>query len=370
MSGDTELDTDTEMGAVGTSTTPARPKPTPRRRLRRRQSTVDRDTLDDTLDDSMDNTLDRTLNEIVSDSEPAPSSPDHMSPKSPRSRASIESPRGRTPALSPRGRISTPSPSPSTHSESQEEGWVPSHDPSWTLGPQHHQYVHAAAPYLIGVPGGPAWESLLASYIIFESLSSARPVSNLPVCLSSPPLTTHQGSPKLPAKPRPEEVGRWFRNGRRGFRKQDVPTIKSIRVFEKEWVEWWSAAQPEWRDTSDWPFEQEDADGHDWGGLIDGGKDGLYVVMVSLGWWVHAKDSSEDSKIDEAIEDVAWVIDSLVSLLSAAATATPTPPRTSQRGRRTKTAATPAPPRTTQRGKHAQTIKVGPPGKRAKRGHT
>ena len=131
-----------------------------------------------------------------------------------------------------------------------------------------------------------------------------------------------------------------------------MPVIKSVRIFEEKWVEWWSASQPEWRDTRDWPFVQEDADGRDWGGLADGGKDGLYVVMVSLGWWIHAHDSSKDSKIDEAIEDVTWVIDSLVSFLSAAATATPTPPRTTQRGKRT------------------QTIKVGPPPKRAKRGRT
>lgn len=50
-------------------------------------------------------------------------------------------------------------------------------NPSWTLGPQHRDYVHSAASYLAGVPGGPEWNDLLASYITFESLSSARAVS-------------------------------------------------------------------------------------------------------------------------------------------------------------------------------------------------
>ena len=55
--------------------------------------------------------------------------------------------------------------------------WTPTHQPSWSLGPQHNDYVHAAAPYLLGVPGGSMWEKLLTNYILFESLSSAVPVS-------------------------------------------------------------------------------------------------------------------------------------------------------------------------------------------------
>ena len=67
-------------------------------------------------------------------------------------------------------------PTPPTTS-SGESPWTPTHQPSWSLGPQHNPYVHVAAPYLIGVPGGPKWESLLVNYIVFESLSSAIPVS-------------------------------------------------------------------------------------------------------------------------------------------------------------------------------------------------
>jgi hypothetical protein len=60
---------------------------------------------------------------------------------------------------------------------SQAQAWSPTHTPSWSLGPQYGNYVHAAAPYLIGVPGGPGWEKLLANFIAFEGLSSSRPVS-------------------------------------------------------------------------------------------------------------------------------------------------------------------------------------------------
>ena len=89
---------------------------------------------------------------------------------------------------------------------------------------------------------------------------------------------------------------------------------------------WWSAAQPKWRDTSKWPFVQEDAGDGDWGDLADGGKDGLFLAVVSLGWWVLAQDAPEDSKVNEAIEDVTWVIKNLVSLLSTSATISSAPP--------------------------------------------
>ena len=55
----------------------------------------------------------------------------------------------------------------------QAEKWIATHEPSWSLGPQHRKYVHNAAPYLTGVPGGPEWEKMLASFITFESLSSS-----------------------------------------------------------------------------------------------------------------------------------------------------------------------------------------------------
>lgn len=68
-------------------------------------------------------------------------------------------------------------------------------------------------------------------------------------------------------------------------------------------------------------MQEEDAAGRDWGRLPDGGKNGLFLVMVSLGWWIHAQDPSEGSRLGDAIADVAWVINNLVSLLATKATA-------------------------------------------------
>jgi len=98
-------------------------------------------------------------------------------------------------------------------------------------------------------------------------------------------------------------------------------------------VAWWSATQPRWRDTSEWSFVQEDAGEGDWGDLADRGKDGIFLAVVSLRWWVLARDAHEDSKVDEAIEDVTWVIRNLVSLLSISATTGSAHPSSSTQGK-------------------------------------
>ena len=58
-------------------------------------------------------------------------------------------------------------------------GWLPQHVPTWTLGPQHPDYVRAAKSFLIGVPGRSEWVKLLEWWVTFESLSSSDPVSTL-----------------------------------------------------------------------------------------------------------------------------------------------------------------------------------------------
>ena len=75
------------------------------------------------------------------------------------------------------------------------------------------------------------------------------------------------------------------------------------------------------------PHERADAPRHDWSNFLDGGKDGLFLVVVSLGWWLHAQDPEVDSKIDVTIADVTWVLNNLVSFLSADAIAGSESPR-------------------------------------------
>jgi len=121
-------------------------------------------------------------------------------------------------------------------------------------------------------------------------------------------------------------------------------------------VAWWSATQPTWRDTSDWPLVQGDTNGRDWGSLTDGGKDGLFLALVSLGWWILARGTCEGSKVDEAIRDVTWVIGELNSHLSVTATA------------HSNTVDSSISPSALLRGKRPAPTKIGPSSRRAKRG--
>jgi hypothetical protein len=161
----------------------------------------------------------------------------------------------------------------------------------------------------------------------------------------------------MPSKPRPKQLSNWFQYSRRRFGKGDVPKIESIKVFETEWVKWWSAAQPPWRDTRSWPFERVSTAG-DWGKLPNGGKDGLYLVMISLGWWINARDPSNDSMLNDAIADVTSVIDNLVSFLAREITAAD--------GGESEPEPEPSPsiPSPTPSRKRRQSIKIGPPPKR------
>ena len=59
-----------------------------------------------------------------------------------------------------------------------------------------------------------------------------------------------------------------------------------------------------------------DAGGGDWGCLPDGGKDGLFLIVVSLGWWIGGQHRSMESKVWDTIEDVTWVIGRLISCLA------------------------------------------------------
>ena len=93
-----------------------------------------------------------------------------------------------------------------------------------------------------------------------------------------------QGPGKLPKDPHPAEVGQWFQIGCQGFLRKAIPKIESVKMYKDEWVMWWTAAQPEWRETEHWPFPQCKLAEEDWRDLFLSGKDGLFIVVMSLSW--------------------------------------------------------------------------------------
>lgn len=82
--------------------------------------------------------------------------------------------------------------------------------------------------------------------------------------------------------PCPSQIGWWFKYGQQ-FGKKKIPPIDSVEDFKDEWIQWWSAIQPQWRDTGDWLFTKEDTTRKDWGHLLDGGST-FKTLQRSLGW--------------------------------------------------------------------------------------
>lgn len=121
---------------------------------------------------------------------------------------------------------------------------------------------------------------------------------------------------KLSTSSRPDQVGWWFRIGRRAFDK--VPLIPSLNEYQRLWIAWWTALQPEWRVAGSWPFPQSSSADDPWEDLLIGGKDGLFVVVMTLAWWsIKFADADGDpSHLEAAISDVSWVLSNLISVLT------------------------------------------------------
>ena len=131
--------------------------------------------------------------------------------------------------------------------------------------------------------------------------------------------------------------------------------ISSLAAYEKFWIGWWTSLQPSWRHSDVWPLPRGPIGDGKWDELLVGGKDGLFVVVMALSWWIgeSAKTPGEGFGIMEAIADVSWVLSNLVSVLSdgddGQSGLSHTPASTS-------TEAT--------RGPH--NVRIGPPAKRAR----
>lgn len=93
--------------------------------------------------------------------------------------------------------------------------------------------------------------------------------------------------------------------------------------MRRELFVWWVSLQPPARIPKDFDFISEtsysrllrtDIDAGDWGELYRGSTNGLYRVIVCMGWWLEAAGKSLDPSFHELVEDVVWVIEILLTL--------------------------------------------------------
>ncbi|KAM6501765.1 hypothetical protein JOM56_001742 [Amanita muscaria] len=145
----------------------------------------------------------------------------------------------------------------------------------------------------------PKWVDLVSRWLRFEALGP-------PVCKN------------LPAKGRPEDVQWWIKRGK-AF--DNMPSIKKPVEFATIWWGWWKNLQPSWRrvDETD-NLSQVIPTDADWSCLLYGHSNGLAVVVMTLAWWIRAFEPAkfgicEHSRLVDAISDVGWVFQELVSVV-------------------------------------------------------
>ena len=104
-----------------------------------------------------------------------------------------------------------------------------------------------------------------------------------------------------------------MKTGKRSLEK--VPTIVDAHIYGSEWVEWWTAAQPQERETRQWPFSRETIGDMGWSKFPANGKDGIFLAVMGLSWWAPAIQSlDEAASFEEAVTDLDWVVQELVRI--------------------------------------------------------
>ncbi|KAJ2911622.1 hypothetical protein MD484_g8795, partial [Candolleomyces efflorescens] len=102
---------------------------------------------------------------------------------------------------------------------------------------------------------------------------------------------------------RPKEVAEHVKSKKKDF----VPKLL-LTKYGPQWAKWWGNQQPVWRFNDDGqPVLRVADDTADWKGMIKGGTAGLYLVVVSLAWWVTRVDGDDDL-LWLMVDDVAWVL--------------------------------------------------------------
>ena len=129
----------------------------------------------------------------------------------------------------------------------------------------------------------------------------------------------------LSSKGQPDAIHNWLKCH---CNLDDMPDVTHfVDDFATQWEEWYMHLQPDWRlDT-----HSEDASGSgislsqdppedaiisDWQDIKKGSQNGLFLLLLSLGWWgLGASDQGEDvlSWWACAFDDLRWVLEFLVS---------------------------------------------------------
>ncbi|KAI9064963.1 hypothetical protein FKP32DRAFT_1568831, partial [Trametes sanguinea] len=119
---------------------------------------------------------------------------------------------------------------------------------------------------------------------------------------------------RLPTQDRPLQLRQWIQAKRKY---SATPSISKVAEFGASCQLWWSTLQPQARGVT--------SDGHhkrpapplpveEWEGLRKGGPNGLFLVLLALGWWITAARGQrvEYDGAFKVVEDFIWVLENLI----------------------------------------------------------
>jgi hypothetical protein len=102
-------------------------------------------------------------------------------------------------------------------------------------------------------------------------------------------------------------VAPWLKSGRKYDTPPDIPDRAK---YAAAWWTWWIAQQPKWREAR--KLLRDTRKGETWSQLRRGGNNGIFMLIVSLSWWLGAIGEPSNDVL-KAIGDVSWVLDQLLA---------------------------------------------------------
>ncbi|KDQ54198.1 hypothetical protein JAAARDRAFT_196935 [Jaapia argillacea MUCL 33604] len=111
--------------------------------------------------------------------------------------------------------------------------------------------------------------------------------------------------------------GKWNQRGKK-IGASYSPPITSVDAYAETWRAWWCSMQPDWRGGNvGFPMDQGVPSDETWDGIACGRKNGLYIVLMTLAWWIIAIkadgcEPSQDVSFWSALGDVHFVLNHVI----------------------------------------------------------
>ena len=116
----------------------------------------------------------------------------------------------------------------------------------------------------------------------------------------------------MTTKNRPPQVAWWTSRGRKYDR---PPEVGRPKEFASSWRKWYITMQDSERGDK-WPLAKDDDRTYNWTELTKGGRNGFFMLLLTLVWWQKAlRTPAEHKEFDVVLDEVDWALTRIVAEL-------------------------------------------------------